>query len=60
MFRENPTSELQEYVQDDNVIYLKPLNVLADANGAVSYQWYYNTTDSTEGGTKIDGETSRS
>ena len=60
VFRENPTSELQEYVQDDNVIYLKPLNVLADANGAVSYQWYYNTTDSTEGGTKIDGETSRS
>ena len=60
VFRENPTLELQEYVQGEHETYLKPLTVLADANGTVSYQWYYNTTDSTENGKKIDGETNRS
>ena len=60
IFRENPAPGLQEYVQDDNAAYLKPLTVLADANGTVSYQWYYNKTDSTKNGTKIDGATGRS
>lgn len=60
VFRENLTSELLEYITDDNESSLKTLHVLADANGEVSYQWYYNTTASTEGGTAIQDATDRS
>lgn len=32
------------------------LEILATADGTLSYQWYENTTNSTEGGTPISGE----
>lgn len=60
VFRENLTPELLEYITGDYSVLLKTLYVLADANGDVSYQWYYNTTDSTEGGTAIPDATDRS
>lgn len=42
-----------EYTVIDTTV--EPLFVQASANGAIEYQWYYNTTDSNENGTRIDG-----
>jgi hypothetical protein len=41
----------------DTVTEVTPLKVRASANGTLSYQWYSNTTDSNDGGDKIDGAT---
>lgn len=53
VFIEQPMSEVQEYIVGDGSAYVKPLHVFANANGTVTYQWYSNTTNSTEGGTAI-------
>ena len=53
VFIEQPMSEVQEYIVGDGSAYVKPLHVFANANGMVTYQWYSNTTNSTEGGTAI-------
>ena len=53
VFIEQPASEVQEYIVKDGPAYVKPLHVFANANGPVTYQWYSNTTNSTEGGTLI-------
>ena len=37
-----------------------PMSVLASAKGKLTYQWYTNTTDSTEGATAIEGATEAS
>lgn len=58
VFIEQPASEVQEYIVEDGPAYVKPLHVFANANGPVTYQWYSNTTNSTEGGIPIAGETS--
>lgn len=36
------------------------LSVIASANGEMAYQWYSNTTDSTDGGIAIEGATQAS
>ena len=41
----------------DTVTAATPLKVRASANGTLSYQWYKNTTKSTENATKIEGAT---
>jgi len=45
------------YTVIDKVNQVVDLFVEASANGELSYQWYYNTTDSTENGTKIENAT---
>ena len=57
VFIEQPASEVQEYIVGDGSAYVKPLRVFANANGTVTYQWYSNTRNSTEGGIPIAGET---
>ena len=57
VFIEQPASEVQEYIVGDGSAYVKPLHVFANANGTVTYQWYSNTRNSTEGGIPIAGET---
>ena len=48
---------------DVNAVSVTPLNVVVSATGIsseISYQWYSNTTNSTENGTPIEGATSAS
>ncbi|MFV0528797.1 MAG: Ig-like domain-containing protein [Lachnospiraceae bacterium] len=47
----------QNYVDTDAAT---PIKVKASANGSLSYQWFKNTTESTQGGVKIDGATAAS
>ncbi len=49
---ENPSD--RTVVSGNNVTF----NVKAIGEGTLSYQWYYNTSDSTTGGTPISGATS--
>lgn len=69
VFREQPSTEKQEYFVGDNEVeaamggtfsYVEKLTVYADAGGEVTYQWYSNTANSTEGGAAIEGATERS
>lgn len=41
----------------DTATNVSPLKVKASANGTLSYQWYSNSADSTDGATKIDDAT---
>lgn len=44
-----------DYTVIDPKSSVKALTVEASANGELAYQWYYNTADSNENGTEIDG-----
>lgn len=60
VFVEQPVSDVLEYIVGDGEPYVKTLHVLANANGAVTYQWYSSKTNSTANGTPIEGETGSS
>lgn len=46
------------YTKDDTSVVVAPLTVTATVSdkGTLTYQWYQNTTNSTTGGSKIEGE----
>lgn len=46
-----------DYTVIDTASYVQDLFVTASASGNLTYQWYYNSVASTEGGTLIEGAT---